>query len=275
MNQTQLSKLVQYIESADVALQQARGVLTEMGSNQLSDKMAKSKAINLDFYNNEVDNKKIIEGVFNGQNMIGSDEKEYSVPTNYASKSKLVEGDILKLTIQNDGSFLFKQIKPVERERLKGELVMDEVTGLYSVLVPDSRKFNVLTASITYFKGEVGDQVTILLPKDKPAQWAAVENIIKQEQEDKRETDIDDKGLLDLNQNLSDDLNNDNDLKEDIHNYKKDNNNGITQNAEPETILPFNKDRDNNQQIKESPEERQKINEPINNDLDDKDLQDL
>jgi hypothetical protein len=39
---------------------------------------------------------KIIEGVFDGQNMVGSDGKTYPVPANYASKSKLVQGDILK-----------------------------------------------------------------------------------------------------------------------------------------------------------------------------------
>jgi hypothetical protein len=42
---------------------------------------------------------KVIEGVFDGQNMMGSDSKTYPVPANYASKSKLVQGDILKLTI--------------------------------------------------------------------------------------------------------------------------------------------------------------------------------
>ena len=58
---------------------------------------------------------KIIEGQFDGQNMIGPDGKVYPVPANYASKSKLVEGDTLKLTIAQDGSFIYKQIGPVER----------------------------------------------------------------------------------------------------------------------------------------------------------------
>ena len=40
---------------------------------------------------------KIIEGIFDGQIMIGPDGKNYPVPANYASKSKLVEGDIMKL----------------------------------------------------------------------------------------------------------------------------------------------------------------------------------
>ncbi len=37
---------------------------------------------------------KIIEGVFDGQIMIDQEGKNYPVPANYASKSKLVEGDI-------------------------------------------------------------------------------------------------------------------------------------------------------------------------------------
>ena len=53
---------------------------------------------------------KVIEGVFDGQTMVGSDGKTYPVPANYASKSKLVQGDILKLTIADDGAFLYKQI---------------------------------------------------------------------------------------------------------------------------------------------------------------------
>ena len=61
---------------------------------------------------------KIIEGQFDGQNMIGPDGKVYPVPANYASKSKLVEGDTLKLTIAQDGSFIYKQIGPVERKKI-------------------------------------------------------------------------------------------------------------------------------------------------------------
>ena len=34
---------------------------------------------------------KIIEGIFDGQMMLGPDGKNYPIPANYASKSKLVE----------------------------------------------------------------------------------------------------------------------------------------------------------------------------------------
>lgn len=121
---------------------------------------------------------RIMEGVFNGQNMIGADGKEYLVPSNYASKSKLVEGDILKLTINARGSFLFKQIGPIERNRVIGTLEESEAGGGYCVTA-DNKKWRVLTAPVTYFKGESGDEAIILIPKNTPSKWAAVENVIK------------------------------------------------------------------------------------------------
>ncbi len=57
--------------------------------------------------------------------MIGADGKQYPVPANYASKSKIVEGDMLKLTITPEGSFIYKQIGPVERRRLIGVVNQD------------------------------------------------------------------------------------------------------------------------------------------------------
>lgn len=121
---------------------------------------------------------RIIEGVFNGQNMIGADGKEYIVPANYASKSKLVEGDILKLTINARGNFLFKQIGPIERTRIVGALEESEAGGGWTV-TSGNKKWRVLTAPVTYFKGDSGDEAVILIPKNTPSKWAAVENIIR------------------------------------------------------------------------------------------------
>ncbi len=116
---------------------------------------------------------KIVEGVFDGQKMMGPDGKEYPVPANYASKSKLVEGDILKLTITDDGGFVYKQIGPIERKQIIGTLVQHD--GAYYVEA-NGREYRILLASVTYFKINIGDQVTIIIPVDKPdAVWAAVE----------------------------------------------------------------------------------------------------
>lgn len=132
----------------------------------------------------------VIEGVFNGQQMIGPDGKQYSVPANYASKSKLIEGDILKLTIDRQGAFIYKQISPVERTRLVGHLVKDKSLGEFVVLAGD-KIYRVLLASISYFKGEEGDEVVILVPKDADSTWVAVENIIKQKKYHNQEDDLD------------------------------------------------------------------------------------
>ena len=116
---------------------------------------------------------KIIEGVFDGQNMVGSDGKNYPVPANYASKSKLVQGDILKLTIADDGSFLYKQIGPIPRKQVVGTLKLEN--GHYFVEI-GGRQFRVLLASVTYFKAKPGDQVSVNLPEDdSQSEWAALE----------------------------------------------------------------------------------------------------
>ncbi len=116
---------------------------------------------------------KVVEGVFDGQVMIGPDGKNYPVPANYASKSKLVEGDILKLTIADDGGFIYKQIGPIERKQIIGTLVQHD--GAYYVEA-NGVEYRILLASVTYFHISVGDQVTIIIPQDSPdATWAAVE----------------------------------------------------------------------------------------------------
>ena len=116
---------------------------------------------------------KIIEGVFDGQTMVGSDGKNYPVPANYASKSKLVQGDILKLTIADDGSFLYKQIGPVPRKQVVGMLKLEN--GHYFVDV-NTKQYRVLLASVTYFKAKPGDQVSVNVPEDDThAEWAALE----------------------------------------------------------------------------------------------------
>lgn len=119
---------------------------------------------------------RIIEGVFDGQNMQGNDGEEYPVPPNYASKSKLVEGDVLKLTIGTDGSFTYKQISPTQRRRAVGTLTVDE-HGNFGVTTPE-KVYKVLLASVTFYRASEGDEVTVLLPEHGEAEWGAVEHVI-------------------------------------------------------------------------------------------------
>jgi hypothetical protein len=88
-----------------------------------------------------------------------------------------VEGDVLKLTISDDGSFIYKQIGPVERKKMLGILMLDD-KGDFRVMA-EGKPYKVLLASLTYFKSEPGDEVTIIVPEEHDSDWAAVENVIK------------------------------------------------------------------------------------------------
>jgi hypothetical protein len=173
-----LSLLRQLLETAEDSLAGAQKLLAEMiGDPVPAPTTKKTKTKEPKATPEDVDGK-VIEGIFDGQNMIGHDGKTYSVPANYASKSKLVEGDTLKLTIAPDGSFIYKQIGPVDRKRAIGALIRDESTDEFVVDVK-GHHYKVLRASITYFKADENDEVVVLMPKNAETTWVAVENIIK------------------------------------------------------------------------------------------------
>ena len=114
-----------------------------------------------------------IEGVFDGQNMVGSNSKTYPVQANYASKSKLVQGDAMRLVIGEDGSFTYKPLNRVARVQVVGTLM--QKNGQYFVKVGD-KQYRVLLASVTYLKAVAGDQITVKIPEEDPdAEWAAIE----------------------------------------------------------------------------------------------------
>lgn len=123
------------------------------------------------------DQQRVLEGIFDGEKMIGDDGGTYTIPPNYASKSKLVEGDRLKLTISAHGSFIYKQVKPINRKRLVGEMVLDQELNQWGVFC-EGKLYKVLKASVTFYKGDVGDEAVILVAEDIPCTWGAIENII-------------------------------------------------------------------------------------------------
>ncbi|MDR0957003.1 MAG: hypothetical protein LBM09_00260 [Candidatus Nomurabacteria bacterium] len=161
----QVKRLRALLNEAEVNLAAAKELLTSMVGEDDMPKRTSEEVIG-----------KVIEGVFDGQTMHDTDGKSYPVPANYASKSKLVEGDILKLTIADDGSFIYKQIGPVARRQLIGTLVQHD--GAYYVEA-GSKEFRVLLASVTFFRAHIGDQLSIIIPEDnRDAEWAAVEAVL-------------------------------------------------------------------------------------------------
>jgi hypothetical protein len=118
---------------------------------------------------------KIVEGVFTGEAMLGSDNSMYPVPQNYASKSHLVQGSKLKAIIAADGKITYKIIEEIPYDTQIGLITMNH--DKYQV-VSDGKSYNVLTASVTFLKGEVGDTVSLRVPRGKNATYATLDAII-------------------------------------------------------------------------------------------------
>ena len=162
-----IEMLRQMMLNAEKTMQSAKAMLLQLEGKK---KTGRKRKLDEDADGN------VIEGTFDGQIMHGVDGKQYPVPANYASKSKLVEGDMLKLTITFDGSFIYKQIGPADRKSVIGVVSQDE-KGNY-VIFSEGKPYKVLLASITYFKAEPGDEVVIMIPRETEAVWAAIENVI-------------------------------------------------------------------------------------------------
>ncbi len=176
----QINNLLRLLENAEASLSAARELLGQINPNLLATATTPqgSSAVNgtsATAYNEE--DRQVIEGIFDGQNMVGPNEKLYPVPANYASKSKLVEGDRLKLTIMPNGTMLYKQIAPIARDHLKGTLISED--GQYKVLA-NNRKYRVLLASVTYYKAQMGDEVILLVPNGIESNWGTLEAVIPQ-----------------------------------------------------------------------------------------------
>jgi hypothetical protein len=121
-----------------------------------------------------------IEGIFDGEKMVDYAGKAYQVSANYASKSKLVEGDPLKLYVTHDGKYFYKQLGPVPRRNVAA--VVRAEGNHYVLEAEDGTSYGVLTASVTYYMSmynlREGDRVMVLLPSEGPAHWGVIDNVL-------------------------------------------------------------------------------------------------
>ncbi|MBP6257105.1 hypothetical protein KA405_05400 [Patescibacteria group bacterium] len=98
--------------------------------------------------------------------MIGADKKKYPVPMNYSSKSKLIPGDVLKLRVMQDGKLIYKLIGQADRTFIKATLSKAEDTGKFTAISDDGKVYFLNQAAVTYFKGNTGDEMSIIVNAD-------------------------------------------------------------------------------------------------------------
>ena len=175
MTKKRIAAIRDFIDTAEKSLKNAKKLLKEILEEENIDLSADLALDTKGLSNYESGDNKIIEGVFTGDDMLGADDNKYPVPVNYASKSKLVQWDRMKLTIEGSGRMLYKQIKQIDRETKVGLLTQDK--GKYQV-VADGVAYDVLTAAVTHFKCEIGDTVTVLIPAGKEATFWAIEAVM-------------------------------------------------------------------------------------------------
>ena len=175
MSDDKILQIQELIDSASSALKTANALLRDItGVTDTHKERNVHRALHTSLPSSG-ENGKVVEGIFDGQNMIDSEGQEYPIPANYASKSKLVEGDSMKLTITDEGKFIYKQTAPTKRKSVVGVLIQED--GQYKIL-SEGKAYRVLLASVTFYRAEVGDQVTILLPEEGEASWGAIDAVI-------------------------------------------------------------------------------------------------
>ena len=173
-----LSELKEMISSMERTLFAARALVAEIAGEEpiiSAKKFIKNRSLSDSSAIRGDEEGKVIIGAFDGQGMTDENGEQYPVPVNYASKSKIVVGDKMKLTITPSGKFIYKQIGPVNRINVLGPLTYEN--GQYKVL-SGGKEYIVLTASITFHKAKVGDEISILLPEGVDAKWGALDAVI-------------------------------------------------------------------------------------------------
>lgn len=124
---------------------------------------------------------KVVEWVYDGYFMIGADKKKYPVPMNYSSKSKLIPGDVLKLRVMSDGKLIYKLIWQADRKFIKATLSKADETGKFTALSDEGTVYFLNQAAVTYFKGNTGDELSIIVNADGIGNFAAIEALIPQQ----------------------------------------------------------------------------------------------
>lgn len=113
-----------------------------------------------------------IDGVFDGKHMITDDGVIHPVSENYASKSKLVEGDMLQMIAHTDGRRYFKQISRVARATVTAILeCIDQNSGIAAA--SNGTRYHILHAPLRFFRVTPGDTITLEIPVDGGT-WAAI-----------------------------------------------------------------------------------------------------
>jgi len=117
-------------------------------------------------------------GKYDGGFMVTEAGKKYPVPDNYAAKTRLIYGDKLKM-VEGPAGRRFKHIEKIPRVEVEAVLTVKDGR---LVAVSSEGSYKLIQSAVKYLKGEGGDKVKILLPREeKHAPFAAILGVIGKE----------------------------------------------------------------------------------------------
>jgi hypothetical protein len=190
MSAKKVQSILSLIEIIESNLKTARILLTQLADEKgistttSSTRPASTKSVD------EAEALEVVEGYFDGQQMIGDNGQVYIVPANYASKTQLVVGDRLKWILTPERE-IYKPILLAPRERVIGTFTVegDDFVVLVDKL---AKPVKILKASATYaIKNlglQIGDEVSITIPKEATPTWGAFGSVVKSTNKDKTVT---------------------------------------------------------------------------------------
>ncbi len=188
MSPKKIETILSLIEVAETNLKNAKTIIKqtfeEKGHKFDFDQLNKTPGLKS---NDENDALEVVEGYFDGENMVGDNTQTYPVPQNYASKTQLIIGDRMKWILTTNRE-IFKLIQPAPRKRVTGTFAIEGDN--YVVLVDDfPNPVKILKASATYaiknLDLKTGDQVAVYIPQNTTPVWGAFISVVKGSEEEK------------------------------------------------------------------------------------------
>ena len=177
-----LSALHDLLQKIETDIKRARMLIENSDNSWLSSHKqvsADDASQELQIHTNPTDAVQIVEWVYDGYFMVGSDKKKYPVPMNYASKTKLIPWDVLKLRVMEDGKLIYKLIGQANRKYVKATLSKTD-ENKFTALTDDGDMYYLNQAAVTYYKGQTGDELSIIVNGDGIGNFGAIEAVIGQ-----------------------------------------------------------------------------------------------
>lgn len=187
-----------------------------------------------------------IEGKFDGKYLVTSEGERIEVPANYASKSRIVYGDTLKMYEEN-GRKMFKQLIKLPRRKVLA--VLSKKEGKFYAL-SEFGDHEISSTSVEHNNLSVGDQIQIILPEENlKAPFTTLDKTLQQEFETNNSVS---------NKNLNTNL-----KKDTSSNLSDTSYNNVKKNTDNEKFI--NENSNNNRNQKNNTKNDEKKNNNLNN----------